>query len=263
VADRMLPPDQTPGPAGSHPHSPSPDSAGVALLALTGARGGRLRQETGLKNGLSGLGTSIRNGKDGRSSATIACSSGPEKADRHFRRALPKTMKNNAPVKTSMIQVMVQGVPVPNTASSNDEMMPLPYCSPPMSAEAEPAICGTSSKAAAVAEAAMMPFMEKNTKIMPTRTAIPPSSILTGTAMAIMAAKATEVACRELHFQSRGFSPTEFLPAPLFRAIRQECGRFRLPRPAHEWYCPAHTTPASCNGTKTREALSTHQEFLP
>lgn len=44
--------------------------------------------------------------------------------------------------------------------------MPLPYCSEPMSAAAKPFIsCGTLSRAAALEQEAMMPFMLKTKNI--------------------------------------------------------------------------------------------------
>ena len=48
---------------------------------------------------------------------------------------------------SAMIQDITRGVPVENAASIADKRMPLPYCSKPMSAAAEPFIsCGTLSR---------------------------------------------------------------------------------------------------------------------
>ena len=65
-----------------------------------------------------------------------------------------------------MIQDIVHGVPAENAASITKERMPLPYCSEPMSAAAEPFIsCGTLSSAAALEQEAIMPFMLKTKNI--------------------------------------------------------------------------------------------------
>ena len=71
-------------------------------------------------------------------------------------------------VKKVIIPIMIAGVPVESHAKSNEETTPLPYWSEPINAEAEPAISGTPSKAAAVELAATVPFIEKkkNTMIM-------------------------------------------------------------------------------------------------
>ena len=68
-------------------------------------------------------------------------------------------------VNIVIIPAIGHGVPLFSHASISDEIMPLPYCRAPISAEAEPAVPGTASSAAAVAEAAIMPFIEKKTKI--------------------------------------------------------------------------------------------------
>ena len=71
--------------------------------------------------------------------------------------------------KSNIIHAIVKGVPVENVASSNEEMMPLPYCKAPMNAAAEPTmVAGTASSAAALVHDAIMPFMLKmmNTKLM-------------------------------------------------------------------------------------------------
>ena len=71
---------------------------------------------------------------------------------------------------SAIINAIACGVPSESAASSSDETMPLPYCSEPSRAEAEPAICGTPLSAAAVVQAAMMPLVAKNTntgRIMP------------------------------------------------------------------------------------------------
>ena len=68
-----------------------------------------------------------------------------------------KTALNS--VNSAIIHAMVQGVPSLKAASSNDEIIPLPYCNAPISAEAEPAMFGTASNAAAVYVAAIMPFI--------------------------------------------------------------------------------------------------------
>ena len=66
----------------------------------------------------------------------------------------------------AIIQDIVHGVPAENAASIAEERMPLPYCSEPISAAAEPFIsCGTLSRAAALEQEAMMPFMLKTKNI--------------------------------------------------------------------------------------------------
>ena len=64
-----------------------------------------------------------------------------------------------ASVNSAIIQPIVNGVPSRNRARSSEEMMPLPYCNAPISADAEPAISGTASSAQAVEVTAMMPFI--------------------------------------------------------------------------------------------------------
>lgn len=60
---------------------------------------------------------------------------------------------------------MVNGVPLENAANKSEETIPLPYCSEPSNAAAEPAIWfGTAARAAALAQAAMMAFMLNITK---------------------------------------------------------------------------------------------------
>ena len=53
-------------------------------------------------------------------------------------------------------------------ASKTDDRIPLPYCKDPINAEPEPAKLGTISKAAVVAHAAIIPFIEKNMKMQHT-----------------------------------------------------------------------------------------------
>ena len=53
-------------------------------------------------------------------------------------------------VKTIMIHDIVHGVPSLIAESKSDDTIPLPYCNAPISAEAEPAMFGTASNAAAV-----------------------------------------------------------------------------------------------------------------
>lgn len=103
-------------------------------------------------------------------------------------------MRKDAAVNINMTHVMVHGVPLLNMASSSDETIPLPYCSAPINAEAEPAIWGTSSNAAAVADAATIPFMEKNMNTIPIMIYIPPKSALTNTVSVMIAIRETLVA---------------------------------------------------------------------
>ena len=87
-----------------------------------------------------------------------------------------------ARVKRVIIQPIVQGVPSLNIDKSNDEIMPLPYWSEPISAEADPAASGAVSNAAAVAVAAIIPFIENRMKIAITIKAIPPTLSFVATA---------------------------------------------------------------------------------
>lgn len=89
---------------------------------------------------------------------------------------------------------MVQGVPSLNSASDSEEMMPLPYWRAPASADADPAILGAASRAQAVDVAAMIPFIEKNTKTVPTMTLIPPTPVPVLIASTIVAETATSAA---------------------------------------------------------------------
>ncbi|GJL42735.1 hypothetical protein TUM17577_39440 [Enterobacter asburiae] len=87
-----------------------------------------------------------------------------------------------AKVKRVIIQPIVHWVPSLNIANSNDETMPLPYWSEPISAEADPAAFGAASSAAAVAVAAIMPFIENRMKIARAIRPIPPTSSFVATA---------------------------------------------------------------------------------
>ena len=73
-------------------------------------------------------------------------------------------MSVDAVENTAIIQHIVHGVPSENIASNKEDKMPLPYCKEPNKAEAAPTISGTSSKAAAVDVAAIIPFIEKKKK---------------------------------------------------------------------------------------------------
>ena len=62
--------------------------------------------------------------------------------------------------KNVMMLVMAYGVSETNSASRSDETMPLPYCSEPKSAAADPVIVGdTAFRAAALVQEAMIPFV--------------------------------------------------------------------------------------------------------
>ena len=80
---------------------------------------------------------------------------------------------------------MVNGVPLENAANSSEETMPLPYCSEPSKAAAEPAILfGTAARAA------MMAFMLNITNSGATTPQIPPMFAHTSANNTAEAAKA-------------------------------------------------------------------------
>ena len=78
---------------------------------------------------------------------------------------------------TAMMMHIAAGDPSELMASSAEEIMPLPYWSEPISAAAEPVTSsGTCASAAALEQAAMMPFMLKTRSIgtaMPQRPSVP------------------------------------------------------------------------------------------
>ena len=68
----------------------------------------------------------------------------------YFFRMVVRAMTALARVNTAIIQAMVHGVPSRINASSNEEIMPLPYCNEPIKVEADPVASGTASSAQAV-----------------------------------------------------------------------------------------------------------------
>jgi len=98
---------------------------------------------------------------------------------------------------TAITTISECGVSLGRAASSSEETMPLPYCSDPMRAAADPARPGgTPSSAAAVALAAITPFMEKNTNTGSTTPGRPPMRSCASTTPASMASAATMLAAR-------------------------------------------------------------------
>ena len=80
--------------------------------------------------------------------------------------------------KTAMIAHMASGEPSEKTARRIEEIMPLPYCKAPMSAAAEPVrSSGTLESAAALEQAAMMPFVLKKKNIGTTMPHLPPKPL--------------------------------------------------------------------------------------
>ena len=112
---------------------------------------------------------------------------------------------------------MVNGVPLENAANKSEETMPLPYCSEPSKAAAEPAIWfGTAARAAALAQAAMMAFMLNITNSGATTPQIPPMFAHTSANNTVEAAKAIRLAItnnldkakRDTNFRLRKLNPT-------------------------------------------------------
>ncbi len=96
-----------------------------------------------------------------------------------------------ARVNSAMIHAIVHAVPSLSVASSSDEIIPLPYCNAPISAEAEPATFGAASSAAAVEVAAIIPFIENRTNTDTTISSRPPICQRAPIANTIAAAPAT------------------------------------------------------------------------
>ncbi len=96
-----------------------------------------------------------------------------------------------ARVNSAMIHAMVHGVPSLSVANSSDEIIPLPYCNAPISAEAEPATFGAASSAVAVEVAAIIPFIENSMNTATTISSRPPICQRAAIANTIAAAPAT------------------------------------------------------------------------
>ena len=78
----------------------------------------------------------------------------------------------------TIIHTIVSGVPSEKRANNAEDIIPLPYCKEPKSAAAEPTISLlTASKAAALEQAATIPFMLKIRKTGTIIPKIPPAPI--------------------------------------------------------------------------------------
>lgn len=82
----------------------------------------------------------------------------------------------------AIIQAIVQGVPSFISTNSKEERIPLPYWSAPIKADADPVRPGTVSRAAAVAVAAIMPFIDKKINTVITIITTPPTPSLAAAA---------------------------------------------------------------------------------